>query len=67
MDTGKAFNPIFWTLFASMFLVRFWFGFRVWRTGERLLPDRAALQREGFWTVAVDRLFALLVAVVILL
>jgi protein-S-isoprenylcysteine O-methyltransferase Ste14 len=67
MNTEKTFNAIFWTLFASMFLMRFWFGFRVWRTGERILPDRAALQREGFWTVALDRLFYLLVAGVVLL
>src|ERR1043166_4067422 len=67
MNTENTFNAIFWTLFASMFLMRFWFGFRVWRTGERLLPDRAALHREGFWTVTFDRLFSLLVAVVVLL
>ena len=67
MNTEKAFNAIFWTLLVLMFLMRFWFGFRVWRTGERLLPDRAALQREGFWTVTLDRLFSLLLAVVVLL
>lgn len=67
MNTGKTFNAIFWMLFVLMFLMRFWFGFRVWRTGERLLPDRAALEREGFWTVTLDRLFSLLVAVVVLL
>jgi len=67
MNTEKAFNAIFWALFVLMFLLRFWFGFRVWLTGERLLPDRAALQREGFWTVTLDRLFSLLVAAVVLL
>jgi len=66
MNTGKTFNAIFWALFASMFLMRFWFGFRVWRTGERLLPDRAARQREGFWARNLDRLFSLLLAVVVL-
>jgi len=67
MNTEKAFNAIFWALFVLMFLLRFWFGFRVWLTGERLLPERAALQREGFWTVTLDRLFSLLLAVVVLL
>ena len=67
MNTGKTFNAIFWALFASMFLLRFWFGFRVWLTGERLLPDRAARQREGFWARNLDRLFSLLLAVVVLL
>lgn len=67
MNTEKTFNAIFWALFVLMFLLRFLFGFRVWRTGERLLPDRAALQREGFWTVTLDRLFSLLLAVVVLL
>ena len=67
MNNEKTFNAMFWVLFVLMFLLRFWFGFRVWRTGERLLPDRAALQREGFWTVTLDRLFSLLVAAVVLL
>jgi len=67
MNTEKTFNAIFWALFVLMFLLRFWFGFRVWRAGERLLPDRAALQREGFWTVTLDRLFSLLVAGVVVL
>ena len=67
MKAEETFNAIFWTLFVLMFLMRSWFAFRVWRTGERLLPDRAALQREGFWTVALDRLFSLLVAAVVLL
>jgi hypothetical protein len=67
MNTEKTFDAIFWALFVLMFLLRFWFGLRVWRTGERLLPDRAALQREGFWTVTLDRQFSLLLAVVVLL
>lgn len=67
MNTEETFDAIFWTLLVSMFLMRFWFGFRVWRTGERLLPDRAALEREGFWVVKLDQVFWFLVAVVVLL
>ena len=67
MDAGKTFNAIFWALFGLMFLLRFWFGFRVWRTGERIGADRAAREREGFWALNLDRLFTLLVAAVGLL
>ena len=67
MNTEAAFNVIFWTLLILMFLMRFWFAFRVWRTGERLLPDRAAREREGFWALNLDRLFSLLFVVVVLL
>ena len=60
MNTEDMFNIIFWTLLASMLLTRGWFQLRVWRTGERVLPDRAAKQREGFWARAVEGLFSLL-------
>src|ERR1051325_3232052 len=50
MDTEKTFTGIFWALFGLMFLMRFWFGFRAWRTGERLTAERGALQPEGLWT-----------------
>jgi protein-S-isoprenylcysteine O-methyltransferase Ste14 len=66
MNTEDMFNIMFWTLLASMFLTRGWFGFRVWRTGERLLPDRAAKQREGFWPRAVAVLFSLLLVALVL-
>ena len=67
MDTEKIFNAVFWALFVLMFLMRFWFGFRVWRMGERIGADRAAREREGFWALNLDRLFTLLVAAVGLL
>lgn len=67
MNTERTFDTMFWALFASMFLMRSWFAFRVWRAGERLLPDRAAREREGFWALSLDRLFTLLLAVVVLL
>ena len=66
MNTEDMFNIIFWTLLASMLLTRGWFQLRVWRTGERVLPDRAAKQREGVWARAVEGLFSLLLVALIL-
>src|SRR3954463_1970188 len=66
MTTEDTFDIMFWTLLASMLLTRGWFQFRVWRTGERVLPDRAAKQREGFWARAVEGVFSLLVVALIL-
>jgi protein-S-isoprenylcysteine O-methyltransferase Ste14 len=66
MDTEKTFNAIFWTLFVLMFSMRFWFGFRVWRTGERLTADRAAHQREGLAARAIEWLFFLLLGALVL-
>ena len=65
MDTEKIFNVIFWTLFVLMFLMRFWFAFRVWRTGERLGADRAAHKRMGFWASLTDWLFLLLLTALV--
>jgi protein-S-isoprenylcysteine O-methyltransferase Ste14 len=65
MYTDDTFNLIFWTLLAAMFLMRGWFGFRVWRTGERLLPDRAAARREGLWPHVIEVVFFLLLAAVV--
>jgi protein-S-isoprenylcysteine O-methyltransferase Ste14 len=66
MNTEEVFNAIFWTLLALMLLMRFWFGFRVWRTGERIGADRAALQREGLWAQVVANVFFLLLGVLVL-
>src|SRR4051812_23633667 len=60
MDSEAAFNAMFWTLLIVMLLMRFWFAFRVWRTGERIRADRAARRREGFWAHVVAYLFLLL-------
>ena len=62
MDTERAFTAIFWTLLASMLLLRFWFAFRVWRTGERIRGDRDARRREGSWAPVVEYVFHLLLA-----
>jgi protein-S-isoprenylcysteine O-methyltransferase Ste14 len=65
MNTETAFRAVFWTLLALLFLLRFWFGFRVWRAGERLLADRVEHQREGFWTRVTGGLFFVLLAMVL--
>jgi protein-S-isoprenylcysteine O-methyltransferase Ste14 len=66
MDTEEIFKAMFWTLLVLMFLMRFWFGFRVWRTGERLLPERGAIQREGLWANIIGCLFFLLLGALVL-
>lgn len=66
MNTEDVFKTVFWMLLALMFLMRFWFAFRVWRMGGQLLPDRAAVQREGLWANAVAWVFFLLLAAIIL-
>jgi protein-S-isoprenylcysteine O-methyltransferase Ste14 len=66
MNIEDIFKAAFWPLFALMFLMRFWFGFRVWRTGERLRPERGALQREGLWAHVIGCLFFLLLAALVL-
>src|SRR5262245_21632311 len=65
MNTEEVFKTVFWTLLVSMFLMRFWFAFRVWRAGERLGSDRAARQRMGFWASLTDQLFFLLLVAVV--
>jgi protein-S-isoprenylcysteine O-methyltransferase Ste14 len=67
MDTEKALSAVFWASFASMLLLRFWFGFRVWRAGEKLRADPAAHQREGRWTHVTGYVFWLLLAALVLL
>jgi hypothetical protein len=54
MNIEDVFRAVFWTLLVLMFLMRFWFGFRVWRTGERIRAEPGALQREGVWANVVD-------------
>jgi len=66
MSTEDVFDVLFWTLLAAMLMTRGWFQFRVWRTGERVLPDLAAKRREGFWARAVEGLFSLLLVALIL-
>lgn len=66
MNTEEVFNAIFWALLGLMFLIRFWFAFRVWLTGERITADRDARQREGLWVYVVEYVFYFLLAAVVL-
>jgi hypothetical protein len=56
MDIEKTFAAIFWTLFALMLSMRFWFGFRVWRSGERIRGkgDRLAILSSASWARGVS-------------
>jgi len=47
MSLQTALRTAFWVLMALVLLMRGYFSARVRRSGERLLPDGAAIQREG--------------------
>lgn len=68
MDSEGIFRLAFWVLIGLMILMRIWFAIRVRRAGERLMPDQAAIRREG-WRIYAIRLFVflLLVALIVLL
>jgi protein-S-isoprenylcysteine O-methyltransferase Ste14 len=48
-----AFRWAFWLLIAGVLLMRVYFAYQVKRAGERYLPDRAAVEREGKVSFAV--------------
>jgi hypothetical protein len=48
MNNEGTFRLAFWSLLGLTMFMRIWFAIRVRRAGERLLPDRAALRREGW-------------------
>ena len=66
MGTERAFSLMFWALLVLGLSMRSWFAFRVSRTGEPILPDRAARQREGRLPRAVERCFELLLVALLL-
>jgi protein-S-isoprenylcysteine O-methyltransferase Ste14 len=47
VDTEKIFRSVFWVLIGLVLLMRVYFAARVWQAGERNLPDRPAVKREG--------------------
>jgi protein-S-isoprenylcysteine O-methyltransferase Ste14 len=47
MTTETTFRLAFWILFGVLLLIRAYSLFRVRQAGERFLPDRAAIEREG--------------------
>ncbi len=53
MGTEILFRTLFWILFGGVLVMRMVFSLEVRRAGERLLPDRAAIEREGRVAFAV--------------
>jgi len=47
MTTESIFRVAFWVLFAGVFVMRVYFALQVRRAGERVMPDREAVKREG--------------------
>jgi protein-S-isoprenylcysteine O-methyltransferase Ste14 len=47
MSTEQAFRVAFWVLLGLVLLMRGYFSLRVRQADERLMPDRAAIEREG--------------------
>ncbi|HET7089664.1 MAG TPA: isoprenylcysteine carboxylmethyltransferase family protein [Anaerolineae bacterium] len=47
MTSQSLFRSAFWILLAGVLLMRIYFAVQVRRAGERLAPDRAAIEREG--------------------
>jgi protein-S-isoprenylcysteine O-methyltransferase Ste14 len=68
MNSEGTFRIAFWVLVGLMILMRIGFAIRVCRAGERLMPDQAAIRREG-WRIGAMRLVVvlLLVALIVLL
>jgi hypothetical protein len=62
MTTESLFRVAFWVLFAGVFVMRIYFALRVRRAGERVMPDRQAIEREGrvMFAVRVLMFFLLL-------
>ena len=53
MTTESTFRIAFWVLFGGILVMRGYFSFRVRQAGERLMPDREAIEREGRGMFAV--------------
>ncbi|MGO8927955.1 MAG: isoprenylcysteine carboxylmethyltransferase family protein [Limisphaerales bacterium] len=68
MNSEGTFRLAFWALVGLTILMRIWFAIGVRRAGQRLLPDKAAIRREG-WRIWGVRLFGfvLLIALIVLL
>jgi len=62
MTTGSVFRVAFWVLFVGVFAMRIYFALRVRQAGERVMPDRQAIEREGraMFAVRVLMFFLLL-------
>ena len=62
MTTESNFRVAFWVLFAGVFIMRMYFALRVRQAGERVMPDREAVKREGrgMFAIRVVMFFLLL-------
>jgi protein-S-isoprenylcysteine O-methyltransferase Ste14 len=60
MTTESTFRVAFWVLFAGVFVMRIYFALQVRRAGERVMPDRQAIEREGRGMFVVRVLMGLL-------
>ena len=47
MTTESVFRVAFWVLFGGVLVMRIYFALRVRQAGERVMPDRQAVEREG--------------------
>jgi protein-S-isoprenylcysteine O-methyltransferase Ste14 len=47
MTTEAIFYSAFWVLFGGVLAMRLYFSLRVRQAGERVMPDREAIEREG--------------------
>jgi len=66
MDANITFRISFFILLALMLIVRMVFNLRVYRQGERIMPDRQAIQREGVGVFAFRFIaFFVLIAVLV--
>jgi protein-S-isoprenylcysteine O-methyltransferase Ste14 len=67
MTAESTFRIAFWALLGALLFVRGYFSLQVHRSGERLMPDPEAIQREGRGAFAVRvLLFFLLLAWLVL-
>jgi protein-S-isoprenylcysteine O-methyltransferase Ste14 len=53
MTTETIFRIAFWILFAGVLVMRVFFSLKVRRSGERVMPDKQAIQQEGKGMFAV--------------
>jgi len=62
MTTESVFRVAFWVLFGGVLVMRIYFALRVRRAGERVMPDRQAVEHEGraMFAVRVLMFFLLL-------
>jgi protein-S-isoprenylcysteine O-methyltransferase Ste14 len=57
MPSEQLFRILFWILILGVMIMRIVFTLRVRRAGERVMPDRAAVKREG-WIPFAIRVFS---------